>query len=114
MHFLVIYGGLLALIGGCMAVWPAEMCSLSEGADDKPIPATPTNVRRMRVVGILLVVLGAALVCAGLAGVRGSDDPVLIRAGAAPAADAASRTATFRRTASQPGAGFGPRLPALG
>ena len=77
MHFLTVIGGMIILIGGCMAAWPRDMCNLSQDADGEPIPPTPKNVRWMRVFGVALVVIGGILVCAGLIGVHGADDPVL-------------------------------------
>jgi hypothetical protein len=73
--FLVVIGGLLILIGGGMALVPEGF--VGQDDDGRPIPPTPTNVRWTRVIGVALVVLGVVLVCAGIIGVKGADDPVL-------------------------------------
>jgi hypothetical protein len=74
--FLIVIGGMLILIGGGMALVPGAF--LGQDDDGKPIPSTPTNVRWTRIIGVALVVLGVVLICAGIVGVKGSDDPALI------------------------------------
>ena len=76
MDFLIVIGGMLILIGGGMALVPDGF--LRQNDDGKPIPPTPANVRWTRILGVVLVVLGAVLVCAGFIGVKGTDDPALI------------------------------------
>ena len=78
LDFLLVAGGMMVLIGFCMAAWPRDMCTLSQDADGKPIRPTLENVWWMRAVGIAFVVLGGLLIWAGLAGVRGADDAGLI------------------------------------
>jgi hypothetical protein len=73
--FLVVIGGLLILVGGGMALVPDAF--LGQDDDGKPIRPTPARVRWTRVIGVALVVLGVVLVCAGIVGVKGTDDPVL-------------------------------------
>jgi hypothetical protein len=73
--FLIVIGGMLILVGGGMALVPDGF--LRQNDDGKPIPPTPANVRWTRILGVALVVLGVVLVCAGIVGVKGADDPVL-------------------------------------
>jgi hypothetical protein len=74
--FLIVVGGVLILVGGGMALVPGAF--LGQDDDGKPVPPTPANVRWTRIIGVALVVLGVVLVCAGIVGVKGSDDPALI------------------------------------
>ncbi len=77
-HFLTLMGSMLCLIGGCMAIWPRAVTSMSKDEDGNPIPMTPANIVWMRVMGIALFILGVVLIISGIVGVKGDPDPVLI------------------------------------
>jgi hypothetical protein len=74
---IILIGGLLFLLGGPMAAWPAAVISVSRDEDGSPIPLTPANVRWMRIVGVAIIVLGVAVIRAGIVGAKGAEDPVL-------------------------------------
>lgn len=73
-----VAGGMIILVGGCLALWPRAMADVSQDADGNPIPPTPANLRWLRRVGFAFVLFGAVLIWMWLAGVKGDPDPVLI------------------------------------
>jgi hypothetical protein len=72
----LLVGGMLLLIGGLMAVWPAAVVSVSKDEDGNPIPVTLANVRWMRAIGVAIIALGVALIRAGIVGAPGAKDAV--------------------------------------
>jgi hypothetical protein len=74
---LYLIGGILAVIGFAMIVWPRAMLEISKDEDGNPMLVTPGNVVWMRVGGVALLALAAVAILTQVLGIRGAEDPVM-------------------------------------